>query len=600
MRKPIELLAPARNLEAAVAAIDAGADAVYMGGARFGARAAAGNSVGEIRRAAEYAHRFGARLHVTLNTLLYDDELEEAERQARALIDAGADALIVQDMALREMNLPVELHASTQVCNRTPEGVRFLEECGFGRVILERSLSIDEIRAIRAATTIDLECFVHGALCVGYSGRCFLSRSMTPDRSGNRGACSQPCRLTYDLEDERGRKVIAGKHLLSLRDLNLTRRLGELLDAGICSFKIEGRLKDTNYIRNVVSWYRAALDRELELRPHLMRLSSGRSVPDFVPDPAKSFTRGESEFLFAGKTAGIASFHTPKAVGEPVGRVVRVDSRSFTLDRDHTLAPGDGICFGGSGTSVNRVEGRRVEPRTMTGIRPGVDISRNYDRLFNRVVEHSRMRRTIPVRAEVRFANGGVTVRFADSGGTTAEASRPGPFEPANSPQKMADACRMQLRKSGDTVFSVDAVDVGDGVLFLPVSLLAELRREGLERLLQARMALPRPVKIRPDDGRARCPQRALTAEENVTNRLAEAFYRRHGVERIERGLDLQRSTVGRRVMRSGYCIRREIGQCLKEHPSLRGDLFLVRGAWRYRLEFDCRRCEMSLMDESE
>jgi len=600
MRKPIELLAPARNLEAAVAAIDAGADAVYMGGARFGARAAAGNSVGEIRRAAEYAHRFGARLHVTLNTLLFDDELEEAERQARALIDAGADALIVQDMALREMNLPVELHASTQVCNRTPEGVRFLEECGFGRVILERSLSIDEIRAIRAATTVDLECFVHGALCVGYSGRCFLSRSMTPDRSGNRGACSQPCRLTYDLEDERGRKVIAGKHLLSLRDLNLTRRLGELLDAGICSFKIEGRLKDTNYIRNVVSWYRAALDRELELRPHLMRLSLGRSVPDFAPDPAKSFTRGESEFLFAGKRAGIASFDTPKAVGEPVGRVVRVDARSFTLDRDHTLAPGDGICFGGSGTSVNRVEGRRVEPRTMTGIRPGADISRNYDRLFNRMLEHSRMHRTISVRAEVRFANGGVTVRFADCGGTTAEASRPGPFEPANSPQKMADACRVQLRKSGDTVFSVDAVDVGDGVLFLPVSLLGELRREGLERLLQARMALPRPVKIRPDDGRARCPQRALTAEENVTNRLAEAFYRRHGVERIERGLDLERSTVGRRVMRSGYCIRREIGQCLKEHPSLRGDLFLVRGAWRYRLEFDCRRCEMSLTDESE
>ncbi len=600
MRKPIELLAPARNLEAAVAAIDAGADAVYMGGTRFGARAAAGNSVEEIGRAAEYAHRYGARLHLTLNTLLYDNELEAAERQARELIAAGVDALIVQDMALREMNLPVELHASTQVCNISPDGVRFLEECGFGRVILERSLSIDEIRAIRAATTVDLECFVHGALCVGYSGRCFLSRSMTPDRSGNRGACSQPCRLTYDLEDERGRKLLAGKHLLSLRDLNLTHRIGELLDAGICSFKIEGRLKDTNYIRNVVSWYRAAIDSELELRPHLRRLSSGRSVPDFVPDPAKSFTRGESEFLFAGKRAGIASFLTPKAVGEPLGRVARVDKRSFTLDCDHTLVPGDGICFGGSGTSVNRVEGRRVEPRSMEGIRPGVEISRNYDLRFNRLLERSRMRRTIAVRAEVLFANGGIEVRLTDSDGTAAETFRPGPFPLAVDHQKMTDLLAAQLRKSGDTIFTVDDVSVKGEVLFVPVSLLAELRREGLERLLQARMAIPRPVKIIADDGTARCPKSELTAEDNVTNHLAEAFYRRHGVELIERGLDLERSTVGRRVMRSGYCIRREIGQCLKEHPSIGGKLFLVHGAWRYRLEFDCRRCEMSLWDESE
>lgn len=599
MEKKIELLAPARDFAAAVAAIDAGADAVYMGGARFGARVAAANPAEEIRRAAEYAHRFGARLHVTLNTLLYDSELEEAERLARELVDAGADALIVQDMAFRQMNLPVELHASTQVCNMTPEGVRFLEECGFARAILERGLSLEEIRAVRAAAGIDLECFVHGAICVGYSGRCFLSRSMTADRSGNRGACSQPCRLTYDLEDGRGRTLLAGKHLLSVRDLNLTHRLGDLLDAGVSSFKIEGRLKDTNYIRNVVAWYRAALDRELALRPRLKRASAGLSVPDFTPDPARSFTRGQTEYLFAGKRPGVASFDTPKAVGAFVGRVAGADARSFLLDRDHGLVPGDGICFGGSGTSVNRVEGRRVEPRSMTGIRPGMEIFRNSDRLFNRMLERSRMRRTIPVRAEVLFADGAVRIRFTDCEGVAAEIACPGPFDPANAPQKMAETCRTQLRKSGDTCFVVEQVEVGGEIRFVPASRLAEMRREGLERLLRSRLARPRAMRILPDDGRARFPKRELTAEENVTNRLAETFYRRHGVERIERGLDLADSTVGRRVMRSGYCIRREIGQCLKEHPTLRGDLFLVHGAWRYRLEFDCRRCEMSLMDES-
>ena len=337
--KSIELLAPAKDLQAAVAAVDYGADALYIGGARFGARHAAGNSAEEIARAVEYAHQYGVRVHATLNTLLYDGELAEAERQARELIAAGVDALIVQDMALRRMNLPVELHASTQAATRTPEQALFLERCGFARVILERALSFDEIRAIRAACGGDLECFVHGAICVGYSGRCFLSRSMS-ERSGNRGACSQPCRLTYDLVDESGRTVVKGRHLLSVRDLNLSDRIGELIDAGITSFKIEGRLKDVGYIKNVVSHYRQRIDRELASRPGFCRSSVGESRPDFQPDPSKSFTRGESEYFFDGRRAGVASFDTPKAVGEFVGRVARVDGRSFTLAEPHDLAPG--------------------------------------------------------------------------------------------------------------------------------------------------------------------------------------------------------------------------------------------------------------------
>ncbi|MBQ5899346.1 MAG: U32 family peptidase, partial [Alistipes sp.] len=339
----IELLSPAKDLDAARAAVDHGADAVYMGGARFGARRAAGNSLEEIARTVEYAHQYGVRVHSTLNTVLYDDELEAAEQMARELIDVGVDALIVQDMALRQMNLPVEMHASTQVSNTTPEGARFLEECGFARVILERSLTLEDIRRIRQATNVELECFVHGAICVGYSGRCFLSRS-TSARSGNRGECSQPCRLPYDLKDERGRTILAGKHLLSVRDMDLSDDLEALIDAGICSFKIEGRLKDVRYIKNVVNYYRRRIDNILERRKDICRPSVGRTTTEFTPDPAKSFTRGASQYMLHGKRAGVASFDTPKAVGEYLGRVENITRRGFTLDGGCDISAGDGIC----------------------------------------------------------------------------------------------------------------------------------------------------------------------------------------------------------------------------------------------------------------
>ena len=480
--KSIELLAPAKDLQAAVAAVDYGADALYIGGARFGARHAAGNSAEEIARAVEYAHQYGVRVHATLNTLLYDGELAEAERQARELIAAGVDALIVQDMALRRMNLPVELHASTQAATRTPEQALFLERCGFARVILERALSFDEIRAIRAACGGDLECFVHGAICVGYSGRCFLSRSMS-ERSGNRGACSQPCRLTYDLVDESGRTVVKGRHLLSVRDLNLSDRIGELIDAGITSFKIEGRLKDVGYIKNVVSHYRQRIDRELASRPGFCRSSVGESRPDFQPDPSKSFTRGESEYFFDGRRAGVASFDTPKAVGEFVGRVARVDGRSFTLAEPHDLAPGDGICFrtrnGLAGTNVNEVAGNRIVPNRMEGVVPGAEGFRNFDRRFSLALDRSRTRRVIPVRADAAITPQRVTVRFTDCEGVAAEVTRDGVFEPAKDSRKMLETVAAQLSRSGDTIFDVREVRSEGCDRFVPVSLLAAPRRIG-------------------------------------------------------------------------------------------------------------------------
>mgnify|MGYP005875700409 FL=1 len=598
--KPVELLAPAKDYASAVAAVDYGADAVYIGGAKFGARQAAGNAAEEIARVAEYAHRFGVRVHATLNTLLWDDELEEAERQARELIAAGVDALIVQDMALRRMSLPVELHASTQVCNSTPEGARFLGEAGFARVILERNLSLDEIRAICSATTAEVECFVHGAICVGYSGRCFLSRSMS-GRSGNRGACSQPCRLAWDLTDGKGRTYIPGKHLLSVRDMNLSQRIGDLLDAGVTSFKIEGRLKDTNYIRNVVAYYRRAVDEALAVRPGFVRSSVGESVPDFTPDPSKSFTRGESEYFFAGKRPGVASFDTPKAVGEQVGRVAKVSGGSFTLSGEAELAPGDGICFisprGVMGTNVNAVEGRRITPNRMDGIVAGAAVYRNSDRLFNLRLERSRTRRVIPAAAVAEASAEGFTITYTDCEGVAASAGRAVPLDAAKNPGANASALRVQAMKSGDTIFTVRDAEVRGAEWFVPASLAAEVRREAFAALDEARRNRPLEHRILPDDPAARYPSEELTAEENVTNRLAEAFYRDHGVVRIERGLDLAPTTAGHRVMRSAYCIRREIGECLRERPQLRGDLYLEHGAHRYRLEFDCAACEMSLID---
>ena len=599
--KTVELLAPAKDYASAVAAVDYGADAVYIGGAKFGARQAAGNSAEEIARVVEYARRSGVRVHAALNTLVWDDELEAAERQARELIAAGVDALIVQDMALRRMSLPVELHASTQVCNSTPEGARFLGEAGFARVILERNLSLDEIRAICSATAAEVECFVHGAICVGFSGRCFLSRSMS-GRSGNRGACSQPCRLAWDLTDGRGRTYIAGKHLLSVRDMNLSHRIGDLLDAGVTSFKIEGRLKDTNYIKNVVAYYRRAVDEALAVRPGFVRSSAGESVPDFTPDPSKSFTRGESEYFFAGKRPGVASFDTPKAVGEYVGRVAKVFGNGFTLLGEAELAPGDGICFitphGVTGTNVNAAEGRRIVPNRMEGIVAGAEVYRNSDRLFNLRLERSRTRRVIPATAVAEVSAEGFAITYTDCEGVTASAACTVPLDRAKNPGANASALRVQAMKSGDTIFAVRDAEVRGAEWFVPASLAAEVRREALSALDEARRNRPLEHRILPENPAARYPSERLTAEENVTNRLAEAFYRDHGVRQIERGLDLAPATAGHAVMRSAYCIRREIGECLREHPRLRGDLFLEHGACRYRLEFDCQACEMALIDE--
>lgn len=599
-KRYIELLSPARNYDAAIAAIDCGADALYIGAESFGARRGATNTTDDIARVVDYAHLFGVKVFVTLNTILYERELKEAEALARRLIDVGVDALIVQDMAYREMNLPVELHASTQVCNMTPEGAKFLEDSGFSRVILERALSLDEIKAIRAATEVDLECFIHGAICVGHSGRCYLSRSQS-SRSGNRGECSQPCRLTYDLVTERGEKLISGKHLLSVKDFDLSERIGDLIDAGVVSFKIEGRLKDDNYIKNVVSYYRRKIDEAIASRPECQRASVGRSEIEFDPDPKKSFTRDGGEYMFAGKRAGVASFLTPKAVGEYVGCVATTSKRDFRLVGKVALNAGDGICVitpeGIVGTNVNRVEGNTIEPNRMEGIKAGMEVYRNYDHRFTQTVERSRTRRAVEAKCSLILSAEGINVTYTDEEGFSVTVERRMALDGSKSVDKMRAVAEEQMAKSGDSIFRVVSVDVVGAEWFATAKMLAEVRREALSMLAAKRMTRTMEHDIRTDSGEARFPVQRLGAEYNVVNSLSRRFYLKHGVEHIIDGLDLWATTLGERVMESSYCIRREIGECLKKGTKLRERLYIEHGRHRYRLDFDCAKCRMSLID---
>ncbi len=598
MRK-IELLAPAKSRESAFAAIDYGADAIYIGGSKFGARHAASNSIEDIAAVVEYAHAYGVRVHCTLNTLLFESELKEAEATAREIVSTGVDALIVQDMAFARMGLGVDLHASTQMCNMTVEGVLFLEQCGFSRVVLERALSLSQIAAIADATTVELEAFVHGAICVGHSGRCYLSRSLS-ERSGNRGECSQPCRLSYDLCDAAGSKILENRHLLSVRDLNLSAQIGAMLDAGVSSFKVEGRLKDLGYTKNIVSHYRAAIDEQLSQRADMVRASVGKSALDFAPNPSKSFTRGESEYLFWGQSSSLASFDTPKSVGERIGVITDQRGGAFRVRSHETLHRGDGVCFvtpsGLMGTNINKVEGEWITPNRTEGLAKGVELFRNFDKEFNDSLERSRTRRTIGVKATLVTTPNYIELTYCDIEGISVSVGREGIFELPRNASKMEEVATEQLSKSGDSIFVVVDIHLDGELRFVASSLLAQIRREALAELHKRRLESYSKLAPFVEDHSIKFYLKHLSPEFNVVNSAARQFYLDHGVESVESGYDLTAQFDEQRVMQSSYCIRREIGECLKQQPKLKGELFITRGEQRYRLEFDCKACRMSLI----
>jgi len=602
-----ELLAPARDIECGRAAIDCGADAVYIGADRFGAREAVGNTLDDIAALVAYAHPYWARVYVALNTLLFDRELPAAERLAWQLYRLGVDALIIQDVGLLECDLPpLPLIASTQMHNNTPEKVAFLEQVGFRRAILARELCLDEIRAIRRVAAIEMECFVHGALCVCYSGQCGLSYAMG-GRSGNRGQCAQPCRKPYRLVDAHGRVRHERSHLLSLRDLSLSEHLTEVLDVGVTSFKIEGRLKDVPYVANIVAHYRRRLDTALVARG-LRRSSSGASNPAFIPDPSKTFNRGYTAYFLHGRVDTIAAPSTSKMVGEEVGRVSKVSRAEVTVSARFDLHPSDGLSFfdaGGDlrGTRVNAVNGKTITVQNTAGIRHGTVLHRNHDHGFFAAIKSARMERRVTVTLRLCGSPDGVSLVARDEDGIEVEERLACRLEPARDSQAALATIRRQLMKTGRSIYACSEVLVEVlPIPFLTVSALNGLRRVALDALtLDRERRRPRATgSIMRND--VPYPERELTHLGNVLNRKAEAFYRRHGVTEIEAAAESGLDMRGRKVMTTRYCLMHQLDLCRKPgvDDSVEEPLYLVDDeGYRLRLDFDCGRCEMEIYLDS-
>ena len=600
--RPIELLSPAKDLACGIEAIRHGADAVYIGAPRFSARAAAGNTTDDIRALCDYAHLFGARVYVALNTILKEEELKEAERIIHRLYEAGADALITQDMAIATMDLPpIPLHASTQMNNRTPEKVRFLQDIGFTQVVLARELSLEQIREIARRTTVPLEVFVHGALCVSYSGQCYLSAALG-GRSANRGECAQYCRLPYTLVDADGREIAAGKHLLSLKDMNRGDYLEDLLDAGVSSLKIEGRLKEVSYVKNVTAWYRRRLDAILARRPEYRKASAGHCDYTFEPAAEKSFNRGFTPFFLRGRSRDITSFDTPKSAGEPVGTVKDVRGNSFSLQGATTLRNGDGLTFFNErgtleGFRVNRVEADRVFTLERPALRPGTRLYRNHDQAFERLLEKPSAERRLSLQMEFTDNAFGFTLCLTDETGARIMLAKPFPKETARVEQ--TGNIRTQLSKLGGTPFEATEIDVRlSGRWFVPSSLLAEMRREGIERLQAVRRVRYRRELARVDrTSTIPYPERTLTYLGNVSNSLAEAFYRQHGVERVEKAFELSPRT-GVPLMFTKHCLRYSMGWCpvhQKGQSPYKEPYYLRYKDTLLRLRFRCDECRMEI-----
>ena len=603
--RPIELLSPAKDLNCGIEAINHGADAVYIGAPKFGARSAAGNSLEDIRELCEYAHLYEARIYVTLNTILKEDELEEAERMIWDLWRVGTDALIIQDMGITRLNLPpIPLHASTQTDNRTPEKVRFLEAAGFTQVVLARELSLNEIRRISEATTVPLEVFVHGALCVSYSGQCYLSAALS-GRSANRGECAQYCRLPYTMVDATGTEIVTHKHLLSLKDMNRSDQLEALLDAGVSSLKIEGRLKDAGYVKNITAYYRKKLDAVLSRRPEYRRASAGRSTYTFEPVAEKSFNRGLTPFLLEGRTADITAFNTPKSLGEPVGMVKEIKGNSFTVAGLKQLSNGDGLVFFNrkgelEGFRVNRVEANRVFPLDMPQLAPKTPLYRNFDQAFDKLLAKPSAERKLSVEIEFLDNPFGFTLCMEDETGARIMLTEPFAKELARREQQ--DNIRTQLSKLGNTPFEASKVVVGlSENWFVPSSLLADMRRRGVEKLLEARRArYPRETvkRVQPSVS-IPFPERQLTYLGNVANGKARSFYQDHGVEQIDPAFELSpRKDVP--LMFTKHCLRYSMGWCptyQKDKSPYKEPYYLLYKDTRLRLQFDCKHCQMLVFE---
>ncbi|MGN6648397.1 MAG: peptidase U32 family protein [Cytophaga sp.] len=610
MKKKVEILAPAKNLYQGMAAINAGADAVYIGAPQFGARTNATNPVEDIAELVQYAHLFKAQVFVVLNTILYDNELDTCQKLIHELYDIGVDALIIQDMAIMEMDIPpIVIHASTQANNRDPKHVKFLADAGMKRAVLARELNLDQIRDIQKATDIELEFFVSGALCVSFSGNCYMSIA-GGERSANRGSCAQNCRLPYNLIDGTGKTLIANSHLLSIKDLDLSDQLPNLIEAGITSFKIEGRLKDIVYVKNNVSYLRRKLDAFLENNEHFIKASSGRTFYNFEAEMDRSFNRGYTDYFVNKRTAKIGSWETPKSQGQVIGKVTAVKSNGYVIENSDKLNNGDGLYFineagEADGAQINTITNGVVIPNTFKPIAVGTMIYRNADAEFNKLVEREdSVIRKIGVHMTFSETATGFQLKVVDEDGYESIVALEAAKELSKNSDGVIDNIKKNLSKTGNTPFIADSIAVEfSNNWFLPISKINEIRREALEQLIDIRVKAYVRKEYKIEKTTHPYPVEKLDFTYNVSNKMARAFYHRHGVTEIEKAFELQWDPGKARVMTTKYCVKYELGKCPRYQRDSMGEkvvepLVLKHGENEYKLKFNCKPCEMEIWEK--
>lgn len=598
--REIELLSPAKTFEHGIEAVNHGADAVYIGAPLFSARANAGNSIQEIEKLIYYAHQYYAKVYVALNTILTDEELEQAEKIIHQLYNIGTDALIIQDMGITQLNLPpIALHASTQMDNRSVDKVQFLEKIGFEQVVLARELSLDQIREIHSKTNVRLEGFVHGALCVSYSGQCYLSQSVC-GRSANRGVCAQLCRLPYSLQDAQGNILIKDKYLLSLKDFNLSNYIEELIDAGISSLKIEGRLKDISYVKNVTAYYRQKLDNILEGNKNYTKASSGQCEFYFIPTIEKSFHRGSTDYFLHGRNKNITSFDTPKSLGEEIGKVIKSNGKSITVQTKQKMNNGDGFCFMNSkqqfeGFKANTVTDNTIYPAERIAIQVGTTLYRNYDHAFEKQLAQKSASRKIQACVVIKEVENGFIFQIEDENHNMAESTLITEKIAANDKEKQKENLIKTIKKCGDTIFSIETIllETSD-IFFFPAAIIAETRRNLLNKLIDVRNTARerKDTIIKESDNKYILS--TLDYRANVHNQKAKNFYQKHHVISISDSLE-KKEPKEAELARCKHCIKYSLGYCTKEYKGhLYEPLQLVTNTGKIlKLSFDCGNCEM-------
>lgn len=610
MKKKVEILAPAKNLYQGMFAINAGADAVYIGAPQYGARTNATNSIEDIAELVNYAHLFKAQVFVVVNTILYDNELEDCQKMIHELYAIGVDALIVQDMAIFEMDLPpIVIHASTQANNRDPKHVKFLKDAGMQRVVLARELNLDQIKDIHEATDVELEFFVSGALCVAFSGNCYMSIA-GGERSANRGSCAQNCRLPYELKDGTGTTLIESSHLLSIKDLDLSDQLPNLIEAGITSFKIEGRLKDLVYVKNNVSYLRQKLDAFLENNDQFTKASSGRTIFNFEPQMDRSFNRGYTDYFVNQRKEKIGSWESPKSRGQYIGKITEVTPKGYFIENAEDLNNGDGLYFlnnqnESDGIQVNVVLNSFVIPNNYKEIPVGTEIYRNSDAAFNKLVEREDATiRKIGIHLTLKESNNGFELSVIDEDGHTTSLTLDSEKTPSTKGEIILEELKKNLSKTGNTPFIVDAINIDFSQhWFLPTSKVNELRRAVLEQLIETRVKEYVREEFQLTKTDHPYPVKELDFTYNVSNKMARAFYHRHGVTEIEKAFEIQWDPGKSRVMVTKYCVKYELGKCARFQRDTMGEkvvepLSLKHGENEYKLKFNCKPCEMEIWEK--